>query len=197
MIPTKMTPKTYFADVISKITIPGLTITIFFLYLWMVNPAVFKLLPFTLSILLLGILPVVATLIGSRKAGEGGGVHISSRSGRTLPYIISLAGSLLCFVVLLLLGGSGVYVFISGSFVVSTIILLLVNFLTKVSVHMCAVSAVAALCLCLTGAWSIPFLILMVLVFWSRLSLGKHTWQQLVLGMIIGFVTPLCLCFIL
>lgn len=192
-----MTPKIRIAEIISRITIPGLTITIFFLYLGIVKPAVFEPLPFVLSILLLGILPVVATLIGSKKAGEGGGVHIASRSARTLPYIISLVGSLLCLVILLLLEGSGVYVFIAGSFVVSTVILLLVNFLTKVSVHMCAVSAAAGLCLCLTGVWSIPFLILMALVFWSRLSLGKHTWQQLVLGMIIGFVTPLCIWFFL
>ena len=191
-----MTPKTRIAEIISKITIPGLTITIFFLYLWIVKPLVFKPLSFVLSILLLGVLPVVATLIGSKKAGEGGGVHITSRSARTLPYIISLVGSLLCLIILLLLEGSGVYVFIAGSFVVSTIILLMVNFLTKVSVHMCAVSAVAALSFCLTGLWGIPFLILMCLVFWSRLSLGKHSWQQLVLGMIIGFITPFCFWFI-
>lgn len=185
------------ADLVSKFTIPGLTISIFLVYVNLINSQAFEILPFCLSIMLLGILPVIATLIGSRKAGEGGGVHIASRSGRTLPYIISLVGSLLCLVILLLTEDSGVYVFIAGSFVVSTIVLLLVNFLTKVSVHMCAVSAAAGLCLCLVGAWSIPFLILMGLVFWSRLSLGKHTWQQLVLGMIIGFVTPVCIWFIL
>ena len=185
------------ADLVSKFTIPGLTISIFLVYVNLINSQAFEIFPFCLSIMLLGILPVIATLIGSRKAGECGGVHIASRSGRTLPYIISLVGSLLCLVILLLTEDSGVYVFIAGSFVVSTIVLLLVNFLTKVSVHMCAVSAAAGLCLCLVGAWSIPFLILMGLVFWSRLSLGKHTWQQLVLGMIIGFVTPVCIWFIL
>ena len=187
--------KVHIADVISKITIPGLTITIFFLYLCIVKPPIFDLFPFLLSILLLGILPVVATLIGSRKAGERG-AQISSRSGRTLPYIISLVGLVLCFLLLLFLEGGESYVFIAGSLVTSTVILLLVNFLIKVSVHMCAVSAVAALSFCLTGLWGIPFLILMCLVFWSRLSLGKHSWQQLVLGMIIGFITPLCLWFI-
>lgn len=183
------------ADLISKLTIPGLTISIFLVYVNLINSQDFEFFPFCFSISLLGILPVVATLIGSRKAGERG-AQISSRSGRTLPYIISLVGSVLCFLLLLFLEGGESYVFIAESLVTSTVILLLVNFLIKVSVHMCAVSAVAALSFCLTGLWGIPFLILMCLVFWSRLSLGKHSWQQLVLGMIIGFITPLCLWFI-
>jgi hypothetical protein len=181
---------------ISKLTHPSLLIFLLLLVAFITSFSPAQVTNFLISSILLAIVPVSAISLWSKRVGESGG-EISSSSNRQIPYLISIASFVLCAVILLFFTDNFPYPFIAVSILFSTILLWFGNYFTKVSVHAGGVSAVCSLCICMFQLWSLPLILLIGVVLWSRLYLKKHTVAQLIYSTLIGFLTPLFLYYVL
>ena len=90
------------------------------------------------------------------------------------------------FVVVSALGGPGDLRAALLSYALATVLFALLTPVINLSLHAAGVAGAAV---CLThvfGAWGLPAFALLPPVFWARLSLGRHTAPELVLGALAG-----------
>jgi hypothetical protein len=109
---------------------------------------------------------------------------------RKLAFIMSLAGYTLGTVIAFACGGSRLVIIIFLSYAISVWILALVNIFTdiKASGHACGVSGPLTLLLYVVGWKSLPALLLLPVVFWTRLVSKRHTWPELIAGTVTGIL---------
>lgn len=184
------------AQIISIVTQPPLLIFILTSMICFQDYSLTKFESYLVSVLLLTIVPISSIYLWSRHIGEKCG-EISSRSKRLVPYTLSIASFCICVFLVSSLCYDPRYLLISLSLLISSIILLFLNFFIKISVHVSGVSLFCSIGGCLYQIWSIPLFLLIGLVFWSRHHLSKHTYDQMIYGTIVGFIVPFIVCYVL
>ncbi|MEM2979808.1 MAG: hypothetical protein QW385_00340 [Thermoproteota archaeon] len=76
----------------------------------------------------------------------------------------------------------------SISFLVTSLILLLLTFAMKVSIHVAGLTSTIILILYSYGFFGLLFLPLIAVLAWARVNTGEHTYGQTVLGALIGVI---------
>ncbi len=72
------------------------------------------------------------------------------------------------------------------SYALATLLFALLTPLSNLSLHAAGVSGAAVCLTYVFGAWGLPVFLLLPPVFWARLTLGRHTPAELVLGALVG-----------
>ena len=108
------------------------------------------------------------------------------RSERVRPLRVVAGLHAAAFLVVSLLGGPAELVAALLSYALATLLFALITPVSNFSLHAAGVCGAAV---CLThvfGAWGLPAFLLLPPVFWARLTLGRHTPVELVLGALAG-----------
>lgn len=108
------------------------------------------------------------------------------RSGqRELAFIMVILGYTLGMISALVFKAPAQYLMIYLAYFLSGAGLALINKLSKLkaSGHACGVTGPIVMCIYLLGGYSWIFIILIPIVFWSRMKMGRHTLGELLLGM--------------
>lgn len=74
------------------------------------------------------------------------------------------------------------------SYALATALFALLTPLTNLSLHAAGVSGAAVCLVFVFGAWGLPAMLLVPLVWWARTVLGRHTPLELALGVLVGGV---------
>jgi len=163
--------------VLSPVTISLPFITLVALYSHESN----ALLSALLTLFFLSVGPMIYILIGV-KTGKFSDVDVSMRSQRTGPFLFSIASSLLGFFVLSTIHGSKNLESVLLITVISGIILMIITFWWKISMHASSLSGAITVLSILYGKVVLPAFLLIILVNWSRVVLRRHTIAQVTAG---------------
>lgn len=131
------------------------------------------------------------------KAGRVQDMHMSNIRQRRIPYLISLIGAMIVFGGVSKFEGPALLGGLAVSNVIGLTILWVINFYWLISSHMASISLAGIFIIVVFGIQtSILVLPLVILVFWARLVLQRHTVLQLIAGMFVGIFTVLILILI-
>jgi hypothetical protein len=163
------------------------TILLSFLY----NKECFKGIGWMLySIIFLTILPLLAyplhkIIPASREQGRKG--------ERRLAFILAVISYVLGTIITFLFSAPIIIKKIFGAYFFSGILLSFVNKGLKVraSGHACGISGPITLLVNIIGFNMIWLYLLLPIVFWSRINLGRHTLRELFIGSFVGIVSTL------
>ncbi len=137
-----------------------------------------------LSLIVIG--PALAYIAISSHRERSIDIDVSNRADRPLPLMIASIGALV--------GGSLIssrfeipnLLFMSQTLVMMLLILTIISFVWKISIHTTTLSAVVTLIVVFRGAELLPLYALIVPVAWARLYLRQHTLPQIIGGILIG-----------
>jgi len=124
--------------------------------------------------------------------GQIGDIHIHNREQRRIPYLSGVIGAgIVCLIVYLYNGPWPMLPLSVGTFI-GLSFLGLVNQVWLISNHAASISMAVSFVGAIYGVWILIVLTpLIVLVVYARWVLGRHTWLQLVAGVIAGAGTVL------
>lgn len=140
-----------------------------------------------LTLFFLSFGPALYILLGVR-SGKFTDVDVSVRSQRTGPFLFIILSSLLGFFVLNRIHGSKNLESILLITVISGIILMIITFWWKISMHASSLSGVITMLSILYGKIVLPAFLLVLLVSWSRVVLRRHTVAQVAAGSLMSIV---------
>ncbi|MFL6033218.1 MAG: hypothetical protein ACJ73Y_10660 [Rubrobacteraceae bacterium] len=90
------------------------------------------------------------------------------------------------FVIVSLLGAPAPLRAALLSYALATLLFALLTPVTNLSLHAAGVSGAAVCLVHVFGAWGLPALLLVPIVWWARTVLGRHTPAELALGVLVG-----------
>ena len=135
------------------------------------------------------------------RTGQISDLHMNTTQERRLPYLMSVAGSLVALLIITLFQGPQLLFCLSLFSAIELGILGVINDFWKISIHATSISAAAVIVGLvyspLTGLLLLP---LVIVVCWVRLYLHRHTAAQVIAGLGLGITTPLVMaqfgCFV-
>ena len=116
-------------------------------------------------------------------------LHISNKEDRIKPLIITIISNIIGFFILYILKAP---LFLEAIFLIiitSTIILGIITYFWKVSIHTAWITFMVITFNILFGKWMLFLLPLIPTVGWARVKIKKHTVKQVVSGFIISSIT--------
>jgi len=187
-----------FAKVVRIVTVPAVTSGCAMTLLWLSDTAIYRSLVDYLMVMLgLTGLPLlsygVTAMVPKLRA-------LGREGQRKYAMYFSAVGYVLCFGYGMLTGANTAYRVITGTYVVSIVLLLVLNkgMHFKASGHACSTAGpLVALCYFL-GGWYIPAgAAVCALVIWSSMKLKQHRFWELVTGSAVSGVSFVCLALLL
>jgi membrane-associated phospholipid phosphatase len=128
------------------------------------------------------------------KRGKVTDFDVFVRSQRFWPYILSLVCGGLSWLVLAMGHAPRLMIVLSGASVSQGLLMFLINTRWKISAHAASTAGIAVIIWQILGTPAAPVLLVIPLVAWSRVRLGRHTLLQVVAGAALGaavFLTAL------
>jgi len=149
---------------------------------------------FSLGVFFLCIYPMIPILYQYRRGAVD--LWVSDRKQRTILYLLSIFGYLICAFLSFYLSYQVLFVFSLSYFFVA-ISLLLINLFTKISSHTAGLAGPLTAVTYIYGVITLPLFLLLFLLFWARSVLKAHTFLQLFEGSVAAIlVTYLVFFFI-
>jgi membrane-associated phospholipid phosphatase len=108
------------------------------------------------------------------------------RQQRFWPYVVGIACSAIAWLVMAIGRAPHLFILLSGASVGQEVVMFLVNQRWKISAHASSTASFAVLIWRILGAPATPVLLIIPLVAWSRVRLGRHTKGQVVAGSLLG-----------
>jgi hypothetical protein len=139
------------------------------------------------------IVPIAVLMFGQVRRGRWSNVDASKPSERPLLFVVALVGLVAALGWVLFSDPQSFLV--RGLFVVAAFLLVaaILTRWVKLSLHVAFV-ALTATAMSLIGSWvGYALLVLIPVMFWSRLALGRHRVHELVVGLLLGVVTGVLL----
>jgi hypothetical protein len=109
-----------------------------------------------------------------------------SRAERVRPLRVVAALHVGAFLIVTLLGAPAELQAALLSYAFATLAFALLTPFINLSLHAAGVSGAAVCLIFVFGAWGLPAVLLVPLVWWARTLLGRHTPQELALGVLVG-----------
>ena len=142
--------------------------------------------PFALAYYCIAVLLPVAFVVWEIRAGRIADFHLSNRRERVAPFVVSLVCGLSAWMVLVAVGaprGFGAFIL---AMLFQTLLLFLITLVWQVSVHTAGAAGLVTFACMVAGPGAMPLIVLVPLVAWARLYLGRHTLAQTVVGACVG-----------
>lgn len=129
--------------------------------------------------------PLIYILIGVR-LGKLSDADVSRRAERTGPFLFGIVSITLGLMALMTIHGPKNLETALMSAAVTGIIMMVTTLWWKISMHASSVAGAAIMLTALYGAIMLPAFLLLPLVGWSRVVLGRHTVAQVVVGALVS-----------
>ena len=120
------------------------------------------------------------------KRGKVTDFDVYLRGQRFWPYVISLVCAAISWLVVAVAHAPRLLIVLSGAAVGQGLIMFLINQRWKISVHAAGSASMAVIIWQIFGAAGSPALLIIPLVGWSRVRLGKHSPLQVIVGAALG-----------
>jgi membrane-associated phospholipid phosphatase len=143
-----------------------------------------------ITLFFLSVGPLLYIVIGVR-LGKLSDIDVSRRSERAGPFLFGIASVTFGWLVLSLTNGPRNLQTVLIITAFSGIIMMIITFLWKISIHASTLGGVATMLTVLYGAVMLPIFVLLVLVSWSRVALRRHTVIQVIAGSFAGILLSL------
>jgi membrane-associated phospholipid phosphatase len=143
-----------------------------------------------ITLFFLSVGPLLYIFIGVR-LGILSDIDVSRRSQRIGPFIFGIVSAMIGWLVLTHTNGPRNLQTVMIITIFSGIIMMMVTFWWKISMHASSLSGVATMLTVLYGAVMLPLFVLLMLVSWSRVVLRRHTIPQVIAGSLAGIVLSL------
>ena len=151
----------------------------------------------TLFVLSICVAPMLFVAYKVRN-GKISDMHMRESNERYIPYSIAIVAGILTGVVYLHYDAGPVLLLVVLVSIVELTIMLAATFFMKVSLHAMAMSSIISATTLLFGfAQGLLFIPVLLLVVLARLVLRRHTTLQIMVGVLIGVLTPLAVVAIL
>lgn len=137
------------------------------------------------TLFFLSIGPMIYILLGVR-LGRLSDVDVSRRTERTGPFLFGVVSITVGLVALMTIHGPKNLETVLMSAAVSGIIMMVTTLWWKISIHASTMAGAATMLTALYGAMMLPAFLLLLLVSWSRVVLGRHTVAQVVAGALLS-----------
>jgi len=142
------------------------------------------------TLFFLSVGPLLYIMIGVR-LGKLSDVDVSRRSQRAGPFLFGIVSVMIGWLVLTLTNGPRNLQTVMIISVFSGIIMMMITFWWKISMHASSLGGAATMLTVLYGAVMLPLFVLLVLVSWSRVVLRRHTVTQVIAGSLAGIALSL------
>lgn len=133
----------------------------------------------------------LALLSVAVRAGKVRNLDIDVRAERPWPMLVALGLTVLGLVALWLLGAPRLLLVLLVATLLGGAVALLITLRWKISIHSGGAAGSATVLAILYGAWALPLMLGVVVIGWSRVVLGKHTWAQVVAGAVVSALVTL------
>ena len=143
-----------------------------------------------ITLFFLSVGPLLYILICVR-LGKLSDIDVSRRSQRAGPFLFGIVSVMIGWLVLALTNGPRNLQTVLIIAVFSGIIMMVITFWWKISMHASSLGGAATMLTVLYGAVMLPLFVLLVLVSWSRVALRRHTVTQVIAGSLAGIVLSL------
>ena len=172
-----------FAKFIRVITIPAMTSGCAMTLLWLSDTVIYaRVLDYVMVMLGLTVIPLLsygvsAAVPSLRKTGREG--------QRKMAMYFSAAGYVISFAYAMLMPTTAPYRAMTGTYVISIVLLLVLNkgFHFKASGHACSTVGPLVAMSYFLGGWTVPAgLVICALVIWSSMELKQHRFGELMTG---------------
>jgi len=120
------------------------------------------------------------------KRGKATDFDIYLRAQRFWPYIVSISCGAVSWLVLAAAHAPQLFIVLSGASVGQGLIMFVINQRWKISAHAAGTASIAVVIWQLFGAAGSPALLIIPLVGWSRVRLGRHSVRQVIAGSALG-----------
>ncbi|HWZ17876.1 MAG TPA: phosphatase PAP2 family protein [Ktedonobacteraceae bacterium] len=143
-----------------------------------------------ITLFFLSVGPLLYIIIGVR-LGKLSDIDVSRRTQRAGPFIFGIVSVMIGWLVLTLTNGPRNLQTVMIITVFSGIIMMVITFWWKISMHASSLGGVATMLTVLYGAVMLPLFVLLILVSWSRVVLRRHTVSQVIAGSLAGILLSL------
>lgn len=140
-----------------------------------------------ITLFFLSVGPLLYILIGVQ-LGKLSDIDVSRRSQRVGPFIFGIVSVTIGWIILSLTHGPRNLQTVMIMTVCSGIIMMVITFWWKISMHASSLGGVATMLTALYGAVMLPLFVLLIVVSWSRVVLRRHTVPQVIAGSLAGIV---------
>jgi len=144
----------------------------------------------------LSILPPALYIMYLVRKGMVTDFHLNVRKERTKPFLIMTINSAVVFLVMLLAGAPELILIVIAAAVLQLSCMLLITLRWKISGHCTAATGLVVLALAIFGEKLLPLTLIIPLIAWSRIRLGRHSLIQTVAGIFLGAVTITALLYV-
>lgn len=139
--------------------------------------------------LLFGVVIPYLYVVFLYKKKEINNIHIPKKEDRIKPLLVSCISYTICFIVLYVLDGPLFLKSIFAVSVVSIIILTIITYFWKISLHTSWITFIVITFNILFGRWMLLMIPLIPVIAWARVRIKEHTVNQVVLGVGISTIT--------
>jgi membrane-associated phospholipid phosphatase len=120
------------------------------------------------------------------KTGRVSDFHLPDRRDRRVPFLISIGSALLALVLLIYFEAPAAFIAPVVTALAETFVLFLITLVWQISIHTATTTGLVTFAVLAIGGGAVAFLLLVPLVMWARLYLGRHTLAQTVGGVCLG-----------
>ncbi len=178
------------ARIISTVFVPpSFTIIIFTIFAFYLEIDFTKQLVTLLVAFIFGFVSPIVLFLHYRKKGKIIDIDASIKEERTVPMSISVIFFIAGFVLLIIFNVNIISIAFWFCYISNTLVTIFINEKWKISAHTMGAAGPLAAVTFLFGPIMLVFLIIVVLVGWSRIQLKCHTFGQVMAGGIFAFIS--------
>lgn len=116
-------------------------------------------------------------------------MRIPEKEDRIKPLVVACISYIICFIILYVLDGPLFLKSIFAASIVSTVILTIITYFWKISLHTSWITFMVITFNILFGRWMLLMIPLIPVIGWARVRIKEHTMNQVILGVGISTVT--------
>ena len=119
------------------------------------------------------------------KTGQVTDLHLRLRHQRTKPSLVMIAGSILTWLILWQTDAPHLFLLFIAAQTIQGFVFFIITLYWQISIHSASAAVISVLASWIYGAMAVP-LLLIPLIAWSRVRLGRHTIAQTIAGAALG-----------
>lgn len=142
------------------------------------------------------IIPPTVYVLSLVHRGEVSDFHISVREERKKPLLVILTYTAAVFAVTYLLGAPRLMIVVTAAALIQILLVFLITLKWKISGHCTSAAGLVLLSVILYGEALIPSTLIVPVIAWSRIRLGRHSFAQTLAGSFLGAGTIILILYL-
>jgi membrane-associated phospholipid phosphatase len=142
------------------------------------------------------IIPPTVFILSLVHKGKISDFHMNIREERALPLFAIFAYAALIFLVMYLGGAPRLMLIVTAAALLQILLVFIITLKWKISGHCTSAAGLAFLTIALYGENVIPLTLIVPVIAWSRIRLGRHTISQTLAGSFLGAATVIIILYL-